>query len=398
MKLNHPEIIFVIFGFLFGILMIFLTPYNQVPDEHAHFLRAKEVSRGILYNKPPEKMTQVELENSTYEFHGASGYSPVMYAASGLGIKIFKDNIYAGRICNLLIWILLIGIAIKITPVFKWLFFFTALLPMSIYEGMSLSADSFSNAFAFLFLAYIFKLIYQEKEFSYKKDLPLLAIFGIIGALSKGIMYPLFLIPFIPIKKNKYLIFLTLISITFITSYFWSTINYLATPPVIIPEYNKSFILYVPCAYMLMLLNTIKFYFCDWVIGAIGILGNLTIRLDYIMYYLTIALAICNIKFIPEKHRITPAIRIAALLIFIGYVFITCTLLFIMTTPVGGERILGIQGRYFIPAIPLLFIIFGQNINNNNDKYSEMFKRITIRYIFLLLCYTCFILYRVYLV
>lgn len=205
MKLNHPEIIFAVFAFAFGILIIFLTPFNEVPDELTHYVRAKEVSQGKLYNKPPEKMTEAELSTSTYKFHGASGYSPLMYTASALGIKIFPDNIYAGRICNLLVWILLITVAIRITPVFKWLFMFTALLPMSIYEGMSYSADSFSNAFAFLFFAYIFKLIYQEKEFSYKKDLPLLSLFSTIGALSKGIILPLFLVPFIPIKKINFL-------------------------------------------------------------------------------------------------------------------------------------------------------------------------------------------------
>lgn len=396
MKLNHPEIIFAVFAFAFGILIMFLTPFDEVPDELTHYLRAREVSQGKLYNKPPEKMTEAELSTSNYKFHGASGYSPVMYTASAFGIKTFPNNIYAGRICNLLIWILLITVAIRITPVFKWLFMFTALLPMSIYEGMSYSADSFSNAFAFLFFAYIFKLIYQDKEFSYKKDFPLLCLMSITGALSKGIILPLFLVPFIPVKKNKFLIFISLISITFVTSYLWSSNNYLAAPSSVSTDYNKFFVSNSTFAYLIMLFNTLKIYAMDWISGAIGLFGYCTIKFNNIIYYMTLLIFICIIKFIPEKRTIKPLTRIAAILLFSAYVFITCTLLFIMATPIGLDRIAGMQGRYFIPAIPLLFIIFGQNINNNNDKYSEMFKRITITYIFLLLCYTCFILKQTY--
>lgn len=398
MKLNHPEIIFVIFALIFGFLMIFITPFNQVPDEYAHYLRAKEVSQGKLYNKPPEKMTKDELNTNTYNFHGASGYSPLMYTASGISLKLFPDIQLIGRFANLLVWILLIAIAINITPVFKWQLFFIALLPMSLYEGMSYSADSFSNAFAFLFFAYIFKLIFHEKEFSYKKDIPLLLLCGITGALSKGIILPLFLLPFVPIKKQKSIIILSILSAVFITSYLWSSNNYLATPSVTHTELNKYFIIHSPAAFLIILINTIVYFGNEWIIGVIGILGNLTIRLDRIIYYLTVTMFFCSIIFIPEKYKIKLSHRITAGAAFISYIFIICVLLYIMFTPFAYNKIVGIQGRYFISALPLLFVLFGQNINNKNDKYSEMFKSITIAYIFLLLCYTCFILYKVYLV
>ena len=398
MKLNHPEIIFVIFALVFGFLMIFITPFNQVPDEYAHYLRAKEVSQGKLYNKPPEKMTKDKLNTNTYNFHGASGYSPLMYTASGISLKLFPDIQLIGRFANLLVWILLIAIAINITPVFKWQLFFIALLPMSLYEGMSYSADSFSNAFAFLFFAYIFKLIFHEKEFSYKKDIPLLLLCGITGALSKGIILPLFLLPFVPIKKQKSIIILSILSAVFITSYLWSSNNYLATPSVTHTELNKYFIIHSPAAFLIILINTIVYFGNEWIIGVIGILGNLTIRLDRIIYYLTVTMFFCSIIFIPEKYKIKLSHRITAGAAFISYIFIICVLLYIMFTPFAYNKIVGIQGRYFISALPLLFVLFGQNINNKNDKYSEMFKSITIAYIFLLLCYTCFILYKVYLV
>lgn len=396
MKLNHPEIIFVIFALVFGFLMIFITPFNQVPDEYAHYLRAKEVSQGKLYNKPPEKMTKDELNTNTYNFHGASGYSPLMYTASGISLKLFPDIQLIGRFANLLVWILLIAIAINITPVFKWQLFFIALLPMSLYEGMSYSADSFSNAFAFLFFAYIFKLIFHEKEFSYKKDIPLLLLCGITGALSKGIILPLFLLPFVPIKKQKSIIILSILSAVFITSYLWSSNNYLATPSVTHTELNKYFIIHSPAAFLIILINTIVYFGNEWIIGVIGILGNLTIRLDRIIYYLTVTMFFCSIIFIPEKYKITASQRLTAGLGFFIYMLSTCVLMFIMATPIGCDKIYGIQGRYFISALPLLFVLFGQNISILNAKYTDIFKRILTNYIFIILCYTCFIIQNTY--
>lgn len=51
MKLKSPEIIFAILAFVFGCVFLFITPFNEVPDEQAHLMRACEVADGILYSK-----------------------------------------------------------------------------------------------------------------------------------------------------------------------------------------------------------------------------------------------------------------------------------------------------------------------------------------------------------
>ena len=123
-----------------------------------------------------------------------------------------QENLWAELLCfiseEFLIFLsgrALIAFAIRITPVFKWLFFFTALLPMSLYEGMSLSADSFNNAFAFLFFAYIFKLIFEKKELE-RQDYALLVSLSVLSAFTKGGIYPVFLSFFCLLKSiNIYL-------------------------------------------------------------------------------------------------------------------------------------------------------------------------------------------------
>ena len=105
---KKPEFIFIIFALIFGFFMLFITPKFGVSDEPAHFIRAKEVSQGILYNNLPENRTD------NYQYHGASGYSPVMYSFAGVTLKLtqkFNEDFqfYAGRIANLIVWILLIA-------------------------------------------------------------------------------------------------------------------------------------------------------------------------------------------------------------------------------------------------------------------------------------------------
>ena len=43
---NKPEVIFSIFSLVFGIMLIFITPPNQAPDETFHFERAYSVCVG----------------------------------------------------------------------------------------------------------------------------------------------------------------------------------------------------------------------------------------------------------------------------------------------------------------------------------------------------------------
>ena len=394
MKLNHPEIIFVIFALLFGTLIMFITPPSFVCDEPSHFARAKEVSKGILYNKPLEKMSKTESKSNTYNFHGASGYSPVMYIFSGMGLKISHNNYYVGRFFNLIVWIILIAVAIHITPVFKWPFFVAALLPTSIFEGMSYAADSFSNAFAFLFFAYIFKLIYGNREFSYKKDLPILYIFCITGALCKGIIFPLFLFPLIPIKKHKFLIFISLIITSLTITFLLSSNNYTLIRDGVSIELNKHYLLNNPQKYIAKFMHTTVYYFADWIRGAIGILY--TICLNKLIIYLSAIMLLLSIILIPVNNKIPTVHRNTASITLIIQVFMTCTLMYFMFTPYDSEIIQGIQGRYFISAIPLIFIIFGQNISILNAKYTDIFKRILTNYIFIILCYTCFIIQNTY--
>ena len=339
--LKKPELIFILYALFFGFILLFkVLPIQSVLDGGDHFRRAAEVANGIMF--------------ATDKNSWVAGYSPVMYFASALGFKLFKI-FHAGRIFNLLVWITLTATAIRITPVFKWFFVFTALMPASLFLGMTYSADSFSNAFSFLFFAYMFKLIYGEKDISYKKDGTVLTFLTTIGAFCKGALSPLFLLPLVNTKKHKYILLTIFTFIGLTILYLWSSLNHGTIPENINPEMNKLFILNSPLQYLIILFKTILSSIEGWAYGCIGFVGWVIMDKNLIVFSLimyTLAL-----YFIPAEVKIKPVQRFWAFIILLIYTMMTCTLLFFIYTPYGSNEIYGVQPRYFIQVIPLLLIL-----------------------------------------
>ena len=83
---QYPELIFIVFALSFGIIFAMKVIPCSILDGGEHYLRAIEVSQGILFNG--NKSSWV------------GGYSPVMYMISALGLKLCNYYFYAGRICR----------------------------------------------------------------------------------------------------------------------------------------------------------------------------------------------------------------------------------------------------------------------------------------------------------
>lgn len=405
--IKKPEWVFVIFGFIFGLLMMFITPPFLVPDEHEHVLRACEVSQGILYNKTPalpnkcEEKLSSELQIHHYDsFYSASAYSPVLYLSSALGLKIGshwggKTMFYIGRFFNLFVWICLIALAIRITPVFKYLFLFTALLPMSVYEGMSYAADSFNNAFVFLFFAYIFKLIFEKRDIT-KSNMLILFVFSIISAFTKGAIYPNFLFVFLPMKKYKWQFVTSIFLISFALMSLWSANNVIYVNPAVNTDYQKYLLIHNPLNFVITYLKS-SISIENYLKSLIGILGWLNIRFASVFYVVTSVIFCLCFIFIPEK-KITDKYRIFSLGVFVCFITILHLMYYIIWTAPSDEIIHGIQGRYFIPILPFIFLILAQSKDYFSQKIKNNYKIFLIVYIFGMLSYACYVLIKHYVV
>lgn len=402
-----PENLFLIFAIIFGLLFVFITPPFQVPDEDAHFFRAYEISDlnfiaqkkdGFIGDYLPaslldptllqskEKITLDEVirhidvplninKKTFIYFHGTAFYTPILYFPQAIGISLGKSLdlsplilIYLGRIANLFVWILMIYAAIRIIPVAKWLFFFLALTPMSIFMAASLSADALTNGLSFLVisLALYYSLDVKKQKIN-RFDIFIILLISNVLSVSKQIyLFIPFLFLIIPSTKFKIKreYFLTMISL-FMSIFLINAIWLFSNRHLIIPRLpgisfidQFQFILGNNSEYMHILLNSIIIQGSSYIKSFIGILGWIDVVLPEHIYYLYtfillfIALTDKNDIKIPLNYKI---IFIA---LFSFGVFFLHTILYLYWNKVGSEIITGVQGRNFIPFAPLFFLLF----------------------------------------
>ena len=412
-----PELIFAILSAVFGMIFVFLTPPMQVPDEQIHFLRAYQVSelnifksdqtlpRSILHLDTlyqrmkfcsSEKtswqelraMINIRLEPGIRTDKGTNDYF-IPYIPAAIGIffgRIFQSPpvilLFLGRIFNLFFAIFMIYLAIKITPVHKWIFVLLGLMPMTLFILASLSYDVMVISFSFLLLSLLFRFICDDKRIISSIDI---AVFIII-IFSLGLCKPpyymlglLFLI--IPIKKTgawkKHLLVFALIIITmFIATHLWSfSKTYLPANTKVVSEQTyglpkwmtpdnpgdqKKFIEGNITQFIGVLFNTTFIYKgYPYLEGFIGNLGweDTPFPFFFILSYLIIlfitAIGSSTFDISPGWKRKT----ILFIFFIIGYVLIE-TGFYISMTPLKGISVEGVQGRYFIPFAPLFFIVF----------------------------------------
>jgi uncharacterized membrane protein len=307
--------------------------------------------------------------------HSAAGYSPLMYFNSGIGIRIIKwcgGSLYwavtAGRLCNLIFWMAAVFLAIRITPVFRFAFLFTALLPTSVFQGMLLSADSFSNAIAYLFTAMMFRMIYTKGPI---KTRPILTIMLMTwaSAWSKGLILPIALVLLIPAErfkdgwKTKYPVFLLCLSTGIAIVAVWNEINEWAHHPAggADPEAQLRYVMAHPLVFIDNLWYSLQLHARFLWAQLIGCLGWQNVYFS-VRFYLMVTFAFLSIFVFTRTNDIKWSHRVFAASLLVLYVVTLHLHLYRVWNPVGNPIIGGVLGRYFLPVLPLLFPVLSHGI------------------------------------
>ena len=456
----NPETIFLIIALIYGLAFLVVSPpLLGVDNEGEHYDKALYLSDGYVIPKildhhagyyVPEGAYNLEVEFYTLRnmhdkikiddifpllyqplneniknftdntpipptpftsvsFVAIITYSPIPYLASAFAMLIGKILnfspiilMYIGRLANLLVWIFFIYLAIKITPVHKWVFLMLSLMPMTILLCSSLSADSFTIAISFLvtaiFLNYSFN---NNKKVIELKDIVLLFILMLILALSKQTYFLLiFLFFLIPVKKfgnmkKMIIIFIIIFLSTVEISIIWNmAVNRFYVPiyPGISISGQTSYILSNPLNFVYILINTIVtkdiLPISTTFVGDFGDFGDnlyswAIVLLYVIMLIYTALLDKTNI-IINYKQKI---------IIFMTYISIftfICISMYLTASTVGENIIRGIVGRYLIPIAPLLFLLFYNNKIKFNIKNG--FNLIIISFIIVALTLAIYLL------
>jgi len=187
----------------------FVMPPLQVNDEHGHFVRAYQVSRGEWKGDPAPALPQAvvdflmryperfdserkfaapDIRNAfsrggdalgapvrvhddashrfiTWSILASSLYCPVVYLPSAAGIAAARaaglaplGMLYAARLCNVLSFAIALWIALRLAPGSRALIAAVALMPMTLHQAGGVSADLLTIAISLAGFALILRV------------------------------------------------------------------------------------------------------------------------------------------------------------------------------------------------------------------------------------------------
>lgn len=424
MKVENIFLMIVPFVCLFFLITM---PTFKNHDEYYHWLKAYEVSEGHLMTPIEEGIQGSMMPSSvadvcpkdwttmTYrdvqekirhplekEKQGilnpetAAVYSFVQYIPQAVGIasaRIFTDSTYlitcAGRLVNMMVAIILLYFAIKMMPFGKKLLLIPAMIPIAIEGFTSLSPDAMTIAMSFLYIAYILQLSFGKKEKIQIKEKVILLVMSVIIALCKIVYIPLVgLILIIPkekfknqVNKNKVIDFCVIAGIAVIINLLWLGISsrYLANFREGDSKIQVLLALQNPIQYIQTLLYTINLNGHSYVMSLFGnaIGWGEFIKLDSIVPYTLLAIYLFVASTDEEiKEKLKKYQIMWILLVVLAVIGLIFTSLYVQWTTVGKESILGIQGRYFLPILPLIMLLLGNALKVKTSYKKENVSKV----------------------
>ena len=241
--IKKPEIIFVVFGSIFGLLSMIIMPVLTIPDEGAHFwmsygmfsknrqipddmlVSAEDSSKFIKEGTYFEKiyLKKINFENDQFKINFTKNITinkknDSRYVSSlditrlpqAIGITIGKliypsvgVMVFLGRLVNFSVFIGVIYLIIKKVKYGKLGFLFLSLFPMMIHQAASLSYDVINIVVIFAWIAMLINLSIQKTTIT-KKQIAKIVIIGVIITLTKpSNILLLALLLFLPNKTYK---------------------------------------------------------------------------------------------------------------------------------------------------------------------------------------------------
>jgi len=414
------------FAFVFliavGVLSMMIQPILNIPDETVHFARAEWVSRGNViadFDKQEYETIQsvLDLEANVKKSYDASsikdqkinnttkkidyiaeGNIVFLYLPQAIGVLIAKIlqldviwMLWLARLGNLLCYALGIGLAVKMAPKWKFPIFFVSALPMSIQQAASCSPDAMINASALLLIAYFLLLYCSNEKKITRKELLVFGVLALIVTIFKVTnIFIAGLILLVPLdnfhSKGKGILSKCMVVLGAVLVggvYYWYT--------TLFPS-NPSHVAYFETAnvnsaeQIQYILTNFGKWFREFGVASLGnfesymgMLGSFG-WVEYGSYLIPIITTFMFAKICFQESGVCLS-RVNKFLIFlmvIGIYCASCVAMYISWTPVGSNGILGVQGRYFIPMIALMTLLFSSSHGVQDSQQKHIGDVITM--------------------
>ena len=399
---------FLIVGSVVGFTYLFLT-FNSTPDAPAHFQTSYAYSN-IILGHPMHSIRSADAHamgffygislsdyinlNATL-FNGADNYEIIShrliihglnnwwYYVSALGITVARllggsttMLFFSAGLFNLGLFITGTYFAIKIMPTAKMLIFCVALFPTTMNQATSYSPDNTINVLSFLLIAMIFYLVKKvsdDEEIKIKEAVLLCIIVPLTLATKGGVYFPLIgllLLIFLARRKGEklpktHLYMFIGVAVTLTAVYLWKTLGAILwdiggdqyLPHVGVNTRSLAQIIRNPIETAYISINTLVMDGENHLMEAIGSgtgwpWREFPVRHTSILFaFIFIAvLSVIDIEMKKKQRIIIAVVTILSLLL----IYLSMLLIF---TPNYFIHIVGVQGRYLTPLLPLLFLL-----------------------------------------
>lgn len=439
--------VFIVVGLIAGIGITFLLPPMSTPDEARHFRRAYDIAQGnwiaknineegqpiaylptsinditsigiqkedgwwieangpiLLENMIAAFDHELSPEKEAFRIHGTNTISPIAYLPQIIGIKIgiLLDQsplmiYYIARIMNVLYWIACCYISLRLIPVFKNIILAICFLPGMFIIASSCSTDGILVGTIITYISYILYIKYNKISIKQTRHILITSIFAIILASIK--------LPYVLIigfgviipnrdkrKKEQWWIIASAIVIGIGSYILWSKIGSTVGGNGVGSSSHIRYILENPVAFGELLITTfingIKSYVEGWFNNiAYGYSSKDFVIISYICVLIMVSMR-SSASIVVDKFLDKSILVLISTILIIGILVAA-----FMWQPIDIGYIWGIQGRYFIPILPLVCMSLSQTNGVNTEKEDSRYVYIYIMYIILCSLFNCIKLY-----
>src|SRR6266536_276091 len=350
------------------------------------FFRNRE--QGLRYDEimkeyPPRVGTLDAEEQATkfMPFAGTEGYHPVAYAPYILAAVIgkllkldFPNLLLLMRLVGLITFTAAAAYAIKLTPTLKWAFVLIAMLPVAIYNRSVLSADGAALAYALVITALCFSAVQRHGRVWER------SLWMALCALSKQPQIVFVVLELMVGRMTKLRRRWSSLALIVVPSFILSPLWVLAVPADIAvwrlaqaetypreqfdPLWKLAYMWEHPLHFPLAAWTALTVWGGPLWPELIGILGWQDVLLPTWTYFvLTIILLLVPLQKLNLDGTVRARVAVITGLAVLGYVVTVYLIFFLTYTPINIHHVRGVQGRYFVIALPMAAIFLASMIN-----------------------------------
>jgi Predicted membrane protein len=402
-----------------------------IPEEGSHgkiiSSKLEETSYKVFYAEGNIRGADnyISFSGQNYEkaqsLHAPVNTIPSVYFLPATGITVARimglNSIYLvlfGRTANLILFILLGTLGIYFLPRFKEFIFLVSLLPTTIELAASYSYDAVMISSMIFFVSYVFYLAHEKKDFDIK-DLVIVSLIAGLVLPCKMVYFPMLLLLFsIPLYKFKFrgkvdgkikkenIAFFLASAVVVLLS--WVFAMYLVNRATVVgyststtsslewageESYTIGYLLHNKLKAVKLFYNTLLLqleYYHKTMFGAYLGHADDVVGIPYIGFLvLNIGMIFSVFGEAKEKQLLVKERVLTGISIFF-VVFLVLLSMLIAWTPISSEFIEGVSGRYFIPVLLPMLMIFRNNkiVIKDETKRNIIFLFILINAISLL--------------